>query len=156
MFFLFWVFIRQKRTINENVSFTEYAPGIRPPDCSKLAINRKNGINVTTCRNDDIVIFFAVASFLLPSLVTGPSFMSILSLFLELWQSSFIRDWSEIRKSEIPLYEFSPISGDCGEFVIPNLPQMSVMKCYWMLQNARVTVTAFTVSELLRENQPGM
>ena len=27
------------------------------------------------------------------------------------------------------------------------------MKCYWMLQNAKVT--AFTVSELLRENQQG-
>ena len=27
------------------------------------------------------------------------------------------------------------------------------MKCYWMLQNPRVT--AFTISELLRENQPG-
>ena len=27
------------------------------------------------------------------------------------------------------------------------------MKCYWMLQNSRVTV--FTVCELLRENQQG-
>ena len=27
------------------------------------------------------------------------------------------------------------------------------MKCYWMLQNARIT--AFTVAELLRENQHG-
>ena len=30
---------------------------------------------------------------------------------------------------------------------------MSLVKCYWMLQNARVT--AFTVSELLRENHQG-
>ena len=29
---------------------------------------------------------------------------------------------------------------------------MSLMKCYWMLQNAKAT--AFTVFELLRENQP--
>ena len=28
---------------------------------------------------------------------------------------------------------------------------MSLIKCYWMLQNARVT--AFTISELLREKQ---
>ena len=28
---------------------------------------------------------------------------------------------------------------------------MSLMKCYWMLKNIRVT--AFTVSEFLRENQ---
>ena len=36
---------------------------------------------------------------------------------------------------------------------IPDLARMSLMKYYWMLQNARVT--AFTVSELLREDQHG-
>ena len=36
-----------------------------------------------------------------------------------------------------------------GELGIPNLAQISLIKCYWMLQNDRVT--AFTVSELLRE-----
>ena len=30
---------------------------------------------------------------------------------------------------------------------------MYLIKCYWILQNARVT--AFTISELLRENQKG-
>ena len=50
--------------------------------------------------------FFDVALFLLSSLVTGSSFMSISSLVLELWQFSFIRDWPEIRKSEIPPSEF--------------------------------------------------
>ena len=40
----------------------------------------------------------------------------------------FIRDWPEIRNTPI-----------------------QVLKCYWMLQIARVTV--FTVSELLREDQ---
>ena len=34
---------------------------------------------------------------------------------------------------------------------IPNLPRMSLIKCYRMLQNARVR--AFTVSELLWQNQ---
>ena len=99
-------------------------------------------------------IFFDVVLFLLSSLVTGPSFMSISSLVLELWQFSFIRDWPEIRKSEIPPSEFCPISGDWGKLGIPNLARMSLMKCYWMLQNARVT--AFTVSKLLRENQQGV
>ena len=98
-------------------------------------------------------IFFDVVLFLLSSLVTGQSFMSISSLVLELWQFPFIRDWPEIRKSEIPPSEFCPISGDWGELWIPNLAQMSLIKCYWMLQNARVT--AFTVSELLREYQKG-
>ena len=38
-----------------------------------------------------------------------------------------------------------------SELGTPNLAQMSLMKCYKMLQNAKVT--PFTVSELLRENQ---
>ena len=97
--------------------------------------------------------FLDVFLFLLSSLVTGPSFMSISSLVLELWQFSFIRDWPEIRKSEIPLSEFCPISGDWDELWIPNLARMSLIECYWMLQNSRVT--AFTVFELLRENQLG-
>ena len=95
--------------------------------------------------------FFDVDFFLLLILVTGPSFMPITSLVLDLWQFSFIRDWSEIRKSEILLSEFCPISGDWGELGIPYLARMSLINCYWMLQNARVT--AFIVSELLKENQ---
>ena len=63
-------------------------------------------------------IFFNIILFLLSSLVTGPSFMSILSPVLELWQFSFKRDWPEIRKSEIPLPEFCPISGDLLRFTI--------------------------------------
>ena len=47
-------------------------------------------------------IFFNVVLFLSSSLVTGLSFMSISSLVMELWQFTFIRDWPEIRKSEIP------------------------------------------------------
>ena len=97
--------------------------------------------------------FFDVDFFLLLILVTGPSFMPITSLVLDLWQFSFIRDWSEIRKSEILLSEFCPISGDWGELGIPYLARMSLINCYWMLQNARVT--AFIVSELLKENQQG-
>ena len=87
---------------------------------------------------------------LFPSLVTGPSFMSISSMVLELWRFS-LRDWPEIQKSKIPPSEFYPISGAGGKVRIPNMARMSPIKCYWMLQNARVT--AFTVSELLKENQ---
>ena len=94
---------------------------------------------------------FDVVLFLLSSLVTGPSFMSILSLVPELWQFSFIRDWPQIWKSEIPFSEFCPISGDWDKFGIQNSARRSLMECYYMLQNARVT--AFTISELLRENQ---
>ena len=97
--------------------------------------------------------FFDLILLLFLSLVTGPSFMSISSLVLELWQFTFIRDWPEIWKSEIPPSELCPISGDWGQLGIPNIAQISLMNCYWVLQNARVT--AFTVSELLRENQHG-
>ena len=57
----------------------------------------------------------------------------------------------ETRKSEIPPSEFFLISGDWGKLGIRNQGWMSLMKSYWMLQNARFTV--FTVSELIRENQ---
>ena len=102
--------------------------------------------NMTSSSN-----FFGLVLFLLSSLVTGPSFMSIASLVLELWQFSFIRDWTEIWKLKILPSEFCLISGDWGELWTPNVERMSLIECYWMLQNSRVT--AFTVFELLRENE---
>ena len=124
---------------------------IRLLDCSKLAVIYKNSNDVTIFRNDVIVNFFDIFLFLLSSLVTGPSFMSIWSLVLELWQFLFIRDWPETRKSEILPSEFCLISGDWGNQGIPNLARTSLITFYWMLRNA--TITAVTVSELLRENQ---
>ena len=46
------------------------------------------------------------------------------------------------------------MSGEWKKLDMPNLARMSVMKCYWMPQNARLT--AFTVFELLRENKQGI
>ena len=66
----------------------------------------------------------------------------------------FIRDWPEIRKLEIPPSEFCPIPRDWGELGILNLTGMSLMKCYWVLLNVRVT--AFIVSELWSEYQQGV
>ena len=51
-----------------------------------------------------------VAVFILPSLVTGRSFMSIQFLVLELRELLFTRDCPKIQKSEIPLSEFCTIS----------------------------------------------
>ena len=138
-----------KGYIHGNVSFTNYASGI--PDCSKLVVNRKNDNDVKICSHDVIIKFFDVILYLLSSLVTGPSFMSRSSLVLESWQFSSIGDWPENRKSKIPPSEFCPISGDWSKLGIPNLARMALRKCYWILQNTRVT--AFTVSKLLRENQ---
>ena len=127
--------------------------GILPPDCCKLAKNPKKDDDVTIFQQTSSSIFFDVVLFLLSSLVAGPSFMLIPSLVLELWQFSFIRNWPEIRKSEIPLSSFFPIFRDWGKLRIQNLARMSLIECYWMLQNARVT--AFTVFKLSRENQLG-
>ena len=97
--------------------------------------------------------FFDVVLFLFSSLVIGPSFMSISSLIIELRQFSFIRYWSEIRKSEKHSSEFCPISGLWSQLGILNLARKSLMKCYWMLPNTRAIV--FTLSELLRGKPTG-
>ena len=73
------------------VSFLDHA-STRFPDCSKLAINQENDNGVTICRNNVMSLFFDVAVFLLSSLVTDPSFMSMSLLVLELRQFSFVRD----------------------------------------------------------------
>ena len=84
--------------------------------------------------------YFEIVLVLLSSLVT---FMPISAMSLELWQFYFIGDWAEIQKFEIPMSKFYPISGDWGELGTPNFAWMSLMKCCWMQENARVT--AFTV-----------
>ena len=112
---------------------------MQPLDCSKLAKNPKNDNDVTILRHDVIVklfwhcfvslVKFSYWSKFHVNIVTGSRIMSI----------SLIRDWPEIGKSEIPPSEFCPISGDWGQFWIPYLAQMSLIKSYWMLQNSRVT-----------------
>ena len=88
--------------------------------------NVKNGNDVTIFRHDTNVKIFWLAWFLLSSLVPGPSFMSISLLVLESWHFSFIRDWPEIRQLEVPLPEFSAMSGDWGKLWIPNLARILV------------------------------
>ena len=119
---------------------------MRPESSSRMAINRKINNDVKFADMTSLSNFFDVL-FLLSILVTGPSIMSILSLFLESQQFSCL----EIRKLEIPPSKFCPIYGDWSELGIPNLAQMPLIKSYWMQQNAKVS--ALIVSELLRENQ---
>ena len=125
-------------------------PGLRItpswPQIEKMAMTSQFS-NRTSLSN-----FFDGVLFLLSSLVTGPSSMSISSLVLELWQFLFIRDWPEIWKSKISRYEFCSISRDWGGLGIPNLVRTSLIKCYWMLQNA--SVTAFT-TWVFKRNQEG-
>ena len=49
--------------------------------------------------------------------------------------------------------EFCPIPDDSSRLGTPNLPQMTLIIIYYILQNTMIP--AFTVSELLRENQQG-
>ena len=126
---------------------------IRLPDCSRLGLKWKNDNDITNCWHDIIVkfswrFFVSLVKFSYRSkfhlyIITGSGVMTIF----------FIKDWPEIRKLEIPLSEFCPISRDWGKLEIPNLARMSLIQCYRMLQNAKVT--AFTVSELLSEKQQG-
>ena len=67
-------------TFNENIRVTDYPSRIRLPDCSKLTINQKNDNEVIIWRHDVIINFFEVLLFILSSLVTGLSFMSVSSL----------------------------------------------------------------------------
>ena len=74
---------------------------IRFPDCSKLGNKlEKWGHNLLTWSSSLNV--YDDTLFLLKSLITGPSFMPISSLVLELWQFSFIRDWPDIQNLEYP------------------------------------------------------
>ena len=61
---------------------------MRPESSSRMAINRKINNDVKFADMTSLSNFFDVVLFLLSILVTGPSIMSILSLFLESQQFS--------------------------------------------------------------------
>ena len=116
---------------------------MRPESGFRIAPNWPKIKKMTMTSN-----FLDVVLFLLSSLVTGPSFLSISSLVLELWLR--IRDYKGYDKGLTRILEIrnTPvwvllISGDWGELWIPNWAQMSLIKCYWVLKNVRVIT--FTV-----------
>ena len=85
---------------------------MRPESGSKLVKNQKFHNDITIFWHDINVKFFDVDEFLLSSLVTGPSFISMSLLVRELWQFLFIRDliWNlEIKNTSS---EFCLRSGD--------------------------------------------
>ena len=142
--FLFLVFVRQKVTVTENITFADTVSGIQPPDCSKLAKNPKNDNDVTIFRHDVKFNFF-------------------LSCFVSLVKFSY---WSKfhvniITGSGIMAIFFNkgltrdPEIGNTPVWVLPNIWRLGrVMHTAFgknvsnrMLQNARLT--AFTIFELL-------
>ena len=60
-----------------------------------------------------------------------------ITLVLEFWQFTFIWDWPEIQKSEIPPSEFCPISRDWDELGIPNLAKISLIMSRMLLNVAK-------------------
>ena len=134
--------------------------GIRLLDCSKLTMNWKNDNNVTAHQHDVIVKLFDITLFFLSSLVTGPSFMSISSLVLELWKFSFIRDGPEIWKSEILLSEFCQIFGDWGELPSLRIPNAAKVQGYnfylfWVIKGKPTGEgSKITPSPQIRVNKP--
>ena len=127
--------------------------GIQLPNCSKLVINWKNDNDVTICWHDVIVKFFWCFVSLVKfnywskfhvNVITGSGVITIF----------FYKGLT--RNVEI---------GNIAIWVLPNIWRLVQErdtkfgtnvsnKCYWMLQNAKVT--AFTISELLRENRQGV
>ena len=149
----FSVFVREKVTVTENITFADLVSRMRPPDCSKLVKNRKNDNDVTIFRHDVNVKFFwrcfvslvrfSYWSKFHVNIITGSGIMKIF----------FYKGLTRNPEIGNTPSEFCPISGDWGKLWIPNLTRMSLIECYWMLQNSSVTV--FTVFRLLRENQLG-
>ena len=60
---LFSVFVKEKVTINENISFTDYTSGLRRLNCFKLVINSKNDNDVTNSDITPLSDFFDIAVF---------------------------------------------------------------------------------------------
>ena len=89
--------------------------------------------------------FLDFSLFLLSSLVTGVSFMSISSLFQKLWQFTFIRINQKSENCILPsTWRLEEVRNTKFGTDVSN-------EIYKMMQSARVA--AFTVSNLLRENQ---
>ena len=119
---------------------------------SKLAINWKNINDLIIswhqvivkifCRCFVSLVKFSYWSTFHVNIINGSGVMTI-----------FFYKWLAINSEIENTPVFFPLSGNLHNLGIPNLAEMSPMKCYWMLENARITV--FTVSELLREKQQG-
>ena len=94
-FFFFSVFVREMITVSENVSFTNQLSRIRLPDCSKLAINRKNDSDIIICWHDNIIKFFWCY---FASLVKFSYWSKFQVNIITSSRVTFIRDWPEICK----------------------------------------------------------
>ena len=133
---LFLFFVRRKVIIMENESFIDRVSGNWISNGCKVALMFfKNRLQYPYMTSSSIWFGFTVL--FLSSLITGPRFMSISRLFLELWNFSFIEDWKKIWRSEITPSDVFSIPRDRSDWVTPNLTLMFLIKCYWILLNVR-------------------
>ena len=126
---------------------------IRPPDCSKLAKSPKNDNEVTTFRHDVSVKFF------------WRCFVFLVNF--NYWSKFHVNIITGSGIITISVYKGltrNPEIGNTLVWVLPNIWRLGQVmdakfgtnvsnRCYWMLQNSRVT--ACIVFVLLRENQLG-
>ena len=94
-----------------------------------MAVNRKNGNDVTIFYMTSSPNFFKMVLFLLSGLATGPSFMSIVtgSGFMTV---SFYKGLTRNPEIGNTPSEFCPISGDWNKSGVPNLAQTFLIKSY--------------------------
>ena len=150
---LFSVFIKQKVTITENITFAYSVSGILPPDCTKLAKNPKNDNDVAISWHNVIVkifwrgfislVKFRYWSKFHVNIVTGSGIMAIL----------FYKGLT--RNLEI---------GNTHVWILPNIWRLgrvmdtkfgtNVSNKIW-LNAAKFQGYSFYNFELLRENQLG-
>ena len=127
---------------------------IRAPGCSKLDKNPKNDNDFRIFRHDVNVKFFwrffvsldnfSYWSTFHVNIITGSGIMTIF-FYKELTRNPEI--------GNNPVWVL-PNFWRLGQVMSTKFGTMSLIECYWMLQNSRVA--AFTVFDLLRENQlPG-
>ena len=108
--------------------------------------------------------FFDVIWFFLSSLATGSSFMTILSLVLELWQFSFMKDWPEIQTTAwvLPnIWKLGQVRDTVFGAIVSNKMLLNATKCqgysfycFWVIKgkltgNGKIPPTQIRVNRVL-------
>ena len=144
--------VRQKVTITENITFADSFSGIWSPDCSKLAKNLKNNNNVTISWHDVIGKVFWRGLVSLVKIRYWLKFHVNITTVSGITTTFFYNGLTRNPEiGNIPVWVLSNIWRLWEVMKMNNLARMTLIECYWMLQNS--SVTASTVFELLRENQ---
>ena len=131
-------YVRWKVSINENISFIDHASGIQLTSGCKLAINQKKDNGITICWHDVIITFFWR--------------WCVCLVNFSYWSKFQVNIMTDSRVLTIYFYKGltrKPEIGNTTTWALPNiwrLGRMSLIKRYWILQNAGVT--DFTVSKL--------